>query len=148
MHQTQMYIFSSVRRPVSTKSTEALLCMHIVARSAYACKSLVPISKTMMTERDMWFVDKRMPRFLFWFIKEQARQGFEDDFLLWENKICLKNPLVVSGDGMIMKRRRWMKRFFVSAMAGDHVNGNNPSPSTTATPNKEHDSEHLQPLQW
>ncbi|KAK3243410.1 hypothetical protein CYMTET_46934 [Cymbomonas tetramitiformis] len=76
--------------------------------ATYACKSLNQVAPTVIVERDIWYKDPEMPYLLFLFIKAQAKNGFEEDFLVWEHKICQKKPLVVSGDGAIMRRRRWM----------------------------------------
>jgi len=77
-------------------------------------KGLTQVSPSVCIERDYWFADKKVPRLLVWFINMQGLGAFNEDLVVWSNKIFKRNPLVVAGDGKIIKRRRWMKKFFVN----------------------------------
>ena len=75
-------------------------------------KSLTQVSPLVAVERDIWYVDQTIPRAFIWYLQGQARIAFDEDFVAWEKKQFLRQPIVVKGDGLIQKRRRWSKRFF------------------------------------
>lgn len=76
-------------------------------------KSLTQATNTLIIQRDSFYVDKTIPSPIAWFVMQQATHAFEEDFVVWLQKEFKPKPLVVDGDGDIMRRRRWMKRFLI-----------------------------------
>jgi len=75
-------------------------------------KSALPREPLYQHIIDVIYSDPKMPYYIVWFLKQQAVNGFEEDKPVWEHKIGRAKPLVVSGDGNIMARRRWFKQFY------------------------------------
>lgn len=39
-------------------------------------------------------------------------QQWREDIAIWENKVYLRKPILVKGDGPMMKTRRWFSQFY------------------------------------
>ncbi|MCH9683021.1 MAG: Rieske 2Fe-2S domain-containing protein [Deltaproteobacteria bacterium] len=59
-----------------------------------------------------WFADKATPRWLVWYVVGNWISQWRNDIAIWENKIHLRKPLLVPGDGPIHKLRRWFGQFY------------------------------------
>ncbi len=62
-----------------------------------------------------WFADRSMPRWLVFYVVGNWISQWRNDIAIWENKIHLRKPLLVAGDGPIHKLRRWFQQFYPSA---------------------------------
>lgn len=61
-----------------------------------------------------WFADKAMPRWLVLYVVGNWMSQWRNDIDIWENKIHLRKPLLVQGDGPIHRLRRWFQQFYPS----------------------------------
>lgn len=75
-------------------------------------KSSLPVGELSQHIVDVVYTDPKMPWYIVWFLKQQSINGFEEDKPVWEHKRGRTNPLVVSGDGNILARRRWLRQFY------------------------------------
>ncbi|KAL6045902.1 Aminopyrrolnitrin oxidase PrnD-like Rieske oxygenase [Balamuthia mandrillaris] len=80
--------------------------------TAYMVKSLTPVAPLRVKSLDLFWMDPRMSWFFGFFLKKQAFNGFMEDMPIWNYKRGVSKPLVVQGDGKIMKRRRWLRQFY------------------------------------
>ena len=53
-----------------------------------------------------------MPRLLVWYIVGNWIAQWQNDISVWENKLFAKKPVLVKGDGPMMKQRRWYSQFY------------------------------------
>jgi cholesterol 7-dehydrogenase len=60
---------------------------------------------------NVW-AEKMTPRFISWYITGNWISQWYNDVMIWENKIYLPKPLLVKGDGPVMKLRRWFQQFY------------------------------------
>jgi cholesterol 7-dehydrogenase len=53
-----------------------------------------------------------MPRWLVYYVVGNWISQWRNDLDIWENKVHLRKPLLVKGDGPIHKARRWFRQFY------------------------------------
>jgi len=58
-----------------------------------------------------WYADRSMPRWLVFYVVGNWISQWRNDIAIWENKIHLRKPLLVTGDGPIHRLRRWFQQF-------------------------------------
>ncbi len=58
-----------------------------------------------------WYADKRLPLFLVQYIVGNWIAQYENDIMVWENKVFVRNPKLVSEDGPVSRLRRWYRQF-------------------------------------
>jgi cholesterol 7-dehydrogenase len=58
------------------------------------------------------WAEKKVPRFLSWYVTGNWISQWYNDVTIWENKVFLRKPLLVKGDGPVMKLRRWYQQFY------------------------------------
>lgn len=59
-----------------------------------------------------WFATASMPRWLVYYVVGNWVSQWRNDIDIWENKVHLRKPLLVKGDGPIHRLRRWWKQFY------------------------------------
>merc|ERR1712228_763167 len=59
-----------------------------------------------------WYASNKLPRLLVWYVVGNWISQWTNDIAIWENKILLKKPCLVKGDGPIFKVRRWWSQFY------------------------------------
>ena len=59
-----------------------------------------------------WFASRSMPRWLVFYVVGNWISQWRNDIAIWENKIHLRKPLLVPGDGPIHRLRRWFQQFY------------------------------------
>jgi len=59
-----------------------------------------------------WFADKHIPRPLVSYVVGNWISQWKRDVMIWENKVYLRKPLLVKGDGPVNKLRRWFSQFY------------------------------------
>jgi cholesterol 7-desaturase len=59
-----------------------------------------------------WFADKKMPRWLVYYVVGNWVSQWRNDLDIWENKVHLRKPVLVKGDGPIHRLRRWFRQFY------------------------------------
>ncbi|MCX4242035.1 Rieske 2Fe-2S domain-containing protein [Paraliomyxa miuraensis] len=59
-----------------------------------------------------WFADVKMPRWLVYYVVGNWISQWRNDLDVWENKVHLRKPLLVKGDGPIHRLRKWWKQFY------------------------------------
>lgn len=71
-----------------------------------------PLDRCHLRVTFSWFADKAIPRLLVSYIVGNWISQWKRDVMVWENKMYLKKPLLVKGDGPVMKLRRWFAQFY------------------------------------
>lgn len=99
-----------------------------LAKDVLIIKSFTPIGPLKLRMDDYIYAPKGTNRFALKYVIRESAAQFHDDIVLWERKGFAKNPMLVKGDGPIMKMRHWYKQFY----KGSEV------PSDTDKPNNGH----------
>ncbi|CAF1963645.1 unnamed protein product [Rotaria magnacalcarata] len=79
---------------------------------------------TNYTELDVEFrayVERKIPRFLNWYVIGNWIAQWQRDIDVWENKIHKRAPFLVKNDGPILKMRRWFSQFYLSNEEQDNI---------------------------
>lgn len=75
---------------------------------------------TSITSLDVGFVafsEKKISSLLTWYIIGNWVSQWQNDILVWENKLYMKKPVLVKGDGPVMKLRRWYRQFYTQDLS-------------------------------
>jgi len=83
-----------------------------LAKNITIVKTFTPIGPLKLRMDDYIFSPKGTNPFARRYIVKEATSQFHDDILIWERKGFAKNPLLVSGDGPIIKMRSWYSQFY------------------------------------
>lgn len=59
-----------------------------------------------------WFATSTMPRWLVYYVVGNWVSQWRNDLHIWENKVHLRKPLLVKGDGPIHRLRMWFQQFY------------------------------------
>ena len=59
-----------------------------------------------------WYYSKNISYLLVLYVVGQWISQWQNDIDIWQNKIFLKKPCLIKGDGPIMKARQWFKQFY------------------------------------
>lgn len=59
-----------------------------------------------------WFATATMPRWLVFYVVGNWVSQWRNDIDIWENKVHLRKPLLVKGDGPIHRLRKWYGQFY------------------------------------
>jgi len=59
-----------------------------------------------------WYADPGMPSLLVSYVVSNWISQWKKDVMVWENKVYLRKPGLVKGDGPVMKLRRWFSQFY------------------------------------
>ncbi|KAG2393287.1 hypothetical protein C9374_006818 [Naegleria lovaniensis] len=78
----------------------------------YLFHTHTPTSITSLDVGFVCFAENKIPRMLVWYIVGNWIAQWQNDILVWENKMYMKKPLLVKNDGPVMKLRRWYKQFY------------------------------------
>ncbi len=65
-----------------------------------------------------WFADRRLPRWLVWYIVGNWISQWARDIEIWENKIYQAHPRLCADDGPVFRLRRWYQQFLPERDAG------------------------------
>ena len=65
-----------------------------------------------------WFADRRLPRWVVWYIVGNWISQWRQDIEIWENKVYLAVPRLCRGDGPVLRLRRWYRQFLPDDDAG------------------------------
>jgi len=77
----------------------------------------LPLAPLEQQIRFTWFADKTMPRWLVHYVVGNWVSQWRNDIEIWENKIHLRKPVLLRGDGPIHRLRRWYQHFYPSGDA-------------------------------
>ena len=81
-----------------------------------------------------WFADRRLPRWLVWYVVGNWISQWFQDIEIWENKRYARNPRLCRDDGRMFQMRRWYWQF----LPEDHARGSStPSAIRTSDPSGE-----------
>ena len=58
-----------------------------------------------------WFADRRLPRWLVWYVVGNWISQWAQDIEIWENKSYVRNPRLCRDDGRVFQMRRWYRQF-------------------------------------
>ena len=58
-----------------------------------------------------WFADRRLPRWLVWYVVGNWISQWVQDIEIWENKRYVRNPRLCRDDGRVFQMRRWYRQF-------------------------------------
>ena len=70
-----------------------------------------PVGELRLNVSFQWFASASMPRPLVWYIVGNWIGQWQNDIDVWENKVFMQRPVLVRGDGPMMKQRRWWRQF-------------------------------------
>ena len=59
-----------------------------------------------------WYATATMPRWLVYYVVGNWVSQWRNDLDIWENKVHLRKPLLVKGDGPIHRLRKWFRQFY------------------------------------
>lgn len=83
-----------------------------LASDVILLKTFTPIAPLKLRMDDYVFAPKGTNRFALKYILKESSSQFHDDIVIWERKGFNKRPILVEGDGPIMKMRNWYKQFY------------------------------------
>ncbi len=86
-----------------------------LAKDVIVLKTFTPIAPLKLRMDDYIFAPKKTNRFALKYILMESSSQFHDDILIWERKGYNKKPLLVRGDGPIIKMRNWYKQFYTAS---------------------------------
>jgi hypothetical protein len=66
-------------------------------------KTYLPLEPLVQVVEDAWYSEACVPRWLVWFVVNEARNAFIDDVKIWDRKSYADKPLLVRNDGPIPK---------------------------------------------
>ena len=58
-----------------------------------------------------WFADRRLPRWLVWYVVGNWVSQWARDIEIWENKIYREHPRLCRDDGPVFRLREWYRQF-------------------------------------
>ncbi len=64
-----------------------------------------------------WYADKAVPRLLVSYVVGSWISQWRNDISIWENKYWKERPMLVPGDGPVLRMRRWFKQFYPAEAA-------------------------------
>lgn len=83
-----------------------------LAENITIIKSFTPTGPLELRMEDHIYAPKGTNRFALKYMLSEASEQFNDDIVIWESKSYAKKPLLVKGDGPIMKMRKWYSQFY------------------------------------
>lgn len=60
----------------------------------------------------LWYAPRSMPSVLVWYVVGSWVSQWAQDLSIWENKLYLQSPFLVTSDGPVQRLRRWYKQFY------------------------------------
>eukprot|EP01135_Chromosphaera_perkinsii_P003022 Nk52_evm4s233 gene=Nk52_evmTU4s233 len=75
-------------------------------------KTFLPVEPLRQKVQDVWFAEPGMPKILVEYVVKNFLIAFDDDIDIWERKTWASKPLLVKGDGPMMRQRRWFEQFY------------------------------------
>lgn len=75
-------------------------------------KTFTPLGELKVRMDDYVYAPKGTPSIVIKYILGEATAQFHDDIAVWEKKNFATKPLLVKGDGPIMKMRAWYSQFY------------------------------------
>lgn len=76
-----------------------------------------PVTPLRLDTQFSWFATATMPRILVWYIVGNWVAQWQNDISVWENKLYAGKPVLVKGDGPMMKQRRWYSQFYTQKLS-------------------------------
>ncbi len=73
-----------------------------------------PLTPMLLQTQFRYYADAHIPRLLVSYVVGNWVSQWANDLLMWENKIHIKKPLLVKGDGPVARLRRWYYQFYSS----------------------------------
>lgn len=83
-----------------------------LAKDVMILKTFTPLGPLKLRMDDHVYAPRGTNKMALKYILRESSAQFHDDILIWEKKSYVKNPILVQGDGPIMKMRRWYKQFY------------------------------------
>jgi cholesterol 7-dehydrogenase len=74
-----------------------------------------PTAPLEQTVQFRWYADKRLPRLLVSYVVGSWIAQWRNDIAIWESKHFQQRPMLVPGDGPVLRMRRWYKQFYPAA---------------------------------
>lgn len=78
-------------------------------------KTFTPLGELKVRMVDYVYAPKGTPGLMIKYILGEASAQFHDDIAIWEKKNFATKPLLVKGDGPIMKMRAWYSQFYTES---------------------------------
>ena len=69
-----------------------------------------------------WFADRRLSRWLVWYLVGNWISQWAQDIEIWENKIFQKRPRLCRDDGPVFRLRQWYAQFIPEEATGRLIN--------------------------
>ncbi len=83
-----------------------------IAKNVMLLKCFTPTGPLELEMNDYVYAPKGTSRLAIRYILREAHTQFKDDIIIWEQKGYSQKPVIVKGDGPIMKMRKWYKQFY------------------------------------
>lgn len=80
-----------------------------------------PVSLMELKTEFRYFADPRVPDVLAHYVVGNWISQWANDLDIWENKILANRPLLVKGDGPMMRLRRWYRQFYAPGSADKSI---------------------------
>lgn len=97
-----------------------------IAKDVILLKCFTPLGPLKLRMDDYIYAPKGTNRLAIKYILREASAQFRDDIMIWEKKSYSERPMLVQGDGPIMKMRKWYQQFYegkkVVETSNVHVN--------------------------
>jgi len=78
----------------------------------------LPVAPLEQKVNFQWFAEPKVPRLLVSYVVGNWVAQWRKDTPIWENKIHLRKPLLVAGDGPIFRLRKWFQQFYPATPSG------------------------------
>ena len=75
------------------------------------CQTHLPIGPLEQQVNFRWFADRRLPRWLVWYVTGNWISQWAQDIQIWENKVYRTQPRLCPDDGPVFRLRRWYRQF-------------------------------------
>ncbi len=72
----------------------------------------LPLAPMEQTVQFRWYADRRMPRAIVSYVVGSWIAQWRNDLSIWENKCFKRKPMLVSGDGPVLRMREWYRQFY------------------------------------
>ncbi len=74
-------------------------------------KTFLPVGPMEQQVDYRWFADRRMPRWLVWYVIGNWASQLPQDVAIWQDKTYATRPVLCRDDGPVHQMRRWYRQF-------------------------------------
>lgn len=96
-------------------------------------KTFLPLGPLEQQIDYWWFADRKMPRWLVWYVIGHWSSQLPQDVAIWQDKLYAPRPILCRDDGPVHQMRRWYQQFLPDEPAAADEPGSG-SPRERSTP--------------